>query len=122
MRPIRMPQAKETPLNSRRRFIQVLPALGVAAALPARAAPFEDDDPFVLPLVKETDRTAIQLGYVLDAARADKEKYPNWQAGQSCVSCRDFGGKPTDRAAGCILFPGRVMTAGWCNMYFKRAA
>jgi hypothetical protein len=113
---------EENIVNSRRRFIRILPALGLAAGLSARAAaPSEDDDPFLLPLVKETDKTALELGYVLDATRADKVKYSNYQPGQSCVSCRDFSGKPTDRAAGCILFPGRVMAAGWCNMYAKRS-
>jgi hypothetical protein len=99
--------------TSRRRFIQIIPAAGVAL-LASRAAHAA--------MVDENDPQAKALGYVADATKADKAKYKQYAAGQDCGNCALYQGKPTDAAAGCALFPGKQVAAkGWCSAYAKKA-
>ena len=63
-------------MNSRRSFIQILPVTG-AALFAARFALAADVDP--------KDAQATALGYVVDATKADKAKYPQYAAGQTCT-------------------------------------
>jgi hypothetical protein len=75
-----------------------------------------------LPLVDPKDPTAVSLGYVADAAKADKAKFPKFAAGQHCGNCSLFQGKPTDATGGCPIFAGKsVHSAGWCSAYVKKA-
>jgi hypothetical protein len=75
-----------------------------------------------LPFVDPKDPTAVSLGYVADAAKADKAKFPKFAAGQHCGNCSLFQGKPTDAAGGCPIFAGKsVHSAGWCSAYVKKA-
>lgn len=99
--------------TSRRQFIQIVPLAGAAllAGRPAFAA-----------MVDENDAQAKALGYVADAAKADKAKYKQYAAGQLCSNCALYQGKPTDAAGGCALFPGKqVAGKGWCSAYAKKA-
>jgi hypothetical protein len=103
-------------MTTRRAFIQILPLAG-AAALCANAA-FAADAPKVDP----KDPQAAALGYVLDAAKADKAKYPKYAAGQACGGCQLFQGKPADAYASCALFGGKqVAGKAWCSAYVKKA-
>jgi len=103
-------------MTTRRAFIQILPLAGAAAlcANAALAAGVASVDP--------KDPQAVALGYVPDAAKADKAKYPKYAAGQACGSCQLYQGKPADAAAPCALFGGKqVAGKGWCSAYVKKA-
>jgi hypothetical protein len=99
-------------MTSRRTFIQVLPAAG-AALLCASAAQAVEVDP--------KDPQAVALGYVADATKVDKAKYPKYAAGQNCATCQLYQGKPTDVTAPCPLFAGKSVAAkGWCSAWIKK--
>ena len=66
-------------------------SFGVASLARADAAPVDPKDP-----------TAVQLGYVTDATKADKAKIPKYAAGQECGNCGLYQG-----AAGSAQGPGR---------------
>jgi hypothetical protein len=75
-----------------------------------------------LPLVDPKDPTAATLGYVADASKVDKAKFPKFAAGQQCNNCTLWQGKPTDATAGCSIFPGKAVHAkGWCTAWVKKA-
>jgi hypothetical protein len=102
-------------MTSRRQFIQIVPVTGLAllAGRSALAA---------APMVDEKDPQAAALGFVADAAKADKAKYKNYAAGQNCGSCQLFQGKATDPAGMCPLFAGKqVAPKSWCSAYAKKA-
>ena len=102
-------------MTSRRQFIQIVPVAGAAmlAVRPAIAQPA---------MVGEKDPQAVALGYVADATKADKAKYKNYAAGQSCANCALYTGKAGDAGGPCGLFPGKQVSAkGWCSAYAKKA-
>jgi hypothetical protein len=73
-------------------------------------------------LVDEKDAQAIALGYVADAKRVDTKKFPKFAASQNCSNCALYQGKPSDKAAGCPLFAGKLVAgAGWCSAWAKKA-
>ena len=71
--------------------------------------------------VSESDPQAKSLGYVANAAKADKAKFPKFAAGQNCGNCSLYQGK--GGASGpCPIFAGKdVAAAGWCSAYVKKA-
>ncbi|NDF03688.1 MAG: iron permease [Betaproteobacteria bacterium] len=71
-------------------------------------------------MVAETDPQAKSLGYVADATKADKAKFPKYAAGQHCGNCALY--QPKDaKAGGCPLFAGKqVANAGWCSAWAKK--
>ena len=70
----------------------------------------------------EADPQAKALGYLLDASKTDKAKFPKYAAGQACNSCTLFQGKASDTAGGCALFAGKqVAGKGWCSAWAKKA-
>ena len=104
---------------SRRRFFvgagTAIGAAALAGVLPRQA---RADD---LPHLSPTDATAQTLGYVEDATKADKAKYPTYAAGNSCANCNFFQGG-TAAWGGCQLFPGKaVASKGWCSAHAKKA-
>jgi hypothetical protein len=102
-------------MTSRRRFIQIVPVAG-AALLGARTASAQAD------MVGEKDPQAVALGYVADTNKADKAKYKNWAATQSCANCGLYQGKATDPTAVCPLFGTKKVAAkGWCSAWVKKA-
>lgn len=77
--------------------------------------------------------TAVALGYVHDATKADVVKFPKKAAadgaGQLCSNCMFAVGAAKAVAGqegqwvGCQLFPGKVVNnAGWCNSWTKKPA
>jgi hypothetical protein len=103
-------------MRNRRQFIQIVPFAG-AALCSAGFAQAQAN------LLNEKDAAAANLGYVADAAKADRAKYKNWAAGQTCANCALFQGKAGDAAAACPLFAGKVVSSkGWCSAYAKKAA
>jgi hypothetical protein len=100
-------------MTSRRSFIQVVPVAGVAL-LGSRLVFAAELDP--------KDPQAAALGYVTDATKADKVKFPKYAAGQDCASCQLYQGKAGDATGPCPLFAGKTVTAkGWCSAYLKKA-
>ena len=96
----------------RRVFLMTLAASGAALATGAQAQA----------LLDEKDAQAIALGYVADAKRVDTKKFPKFAAGQLCSNCALYQGKPTDKAAGCPLFAGKLVAGpGWCSAWAKKA-
>jgi len=74
------------------------------------------------PRLAENDAVAKALGYVHDAAKADKGKFTNWKAGEICSGCVQFKGKSSDAWGPCQIFPGKVVDAkGWCSAWQKKA-
>ena len=103
-------------MNSRRQFMQLAAVSGVAV-LAGREALAAD-----APILDEKDPQAVALGYVTDATKANKAKFPSYMAGQQCANCSFFQGKPTDALGPCPLYGGkRVSSKGWCSAYAKKA-
>ena len=100
-------------MTTRRTFIQIVPTAGLAL-LAARHVVAAELDP--------KDPQAAALGYVTDATKADKSKFPKYAAGQDCVTCQLYQGKAGDASGGCPLFAGKTVAAkGWCSAYAKKA-
>jgi High potential iron-sulfur protein len=96
----------------RRVFLMTLGACGAALATGAQAQAMLD----------EKDAQAVALGYVADAKRVDVKKFPKFVAGQNCINCALYQGKPADKAGGCPLFGAKqVAGAGWCSAWAKKA-
>lgn len=73
-------------------------------------------------MLAETDAQAKALGYVADATKADKVKFPKFAAGQNCANCALYQGKAGAAAGPCPLFAGKQVAAkGWCSAYAKKA-
>ena len=103
-------------MTSRRSFIQILPLAG-ALALGARSA-FAADTAMVDP----KDPQAAALGFVTDATKADKARFPKYAAGQDCGGCQLFQGKAGDASGACALFAGKKVPAkAWCSAFTKKA-
>ncbi len=100
-------------MQSRRKFIQIVPVAG-AALLAGREA-------FAQAKLEESDAQAKALGYAHDASKVDKTKQPKWAAGQNCANCQLYQGKAADAWGGCPLFAGKqVAGKGWCSAWVKK--
>jgi hypothetical protein len=74
------------------------------------------------PALDEKDPQAVALGYVADASRANKAKYPNFAAGQMCSTCQLYQGKAGAAMGPCPIYSGKQVAAkGWCSAYVKKA-
>ena len=101
-------------MNTRRNFIRMVPVAG--AGLLAGTAAWSQA------AVDEKDAMAVSLGYVSDATKADKAKYPKYAAGQACHACALFQGKAGAATGPCPIFQGKLVSAkGWCSAYAKKA-
>jgi hypothetical protein len=104
-------------MTSRRHFIRIAACSG--AALLASHEVLAADPP----LVDEKDPQAAALGYVADASRVNKAKYPNYAAGQICGNCQFYQGKAGTAQAPCTILGGKQVAAkGWCSAWAKKAA
>ncbi len=107
--------------------VEAAPAAPVAAtpapAAPVAATPAPAAAAATGPMVDEKDATAVALGYVSNASKADKAKYTQYAAGQHCGNCSLYQGATPSEAGGCPLYPGKqVSSQGWCSSYVKKAA
>lgn len=101
-------------MTTRRRVMQLLPA--AAALLAVRSVSAQ------APLLDEKDPQAVALGYVADAAKVDKTKFPKFAADQICGNCQLYTGPAAAAAGPCALFVGKSVAAkGWCSAYVKKA-
>lgn len=99
-------------MQHRRTFLWLLPAAALGAGA-VRAA---------TPMVDEKDATAASLGYVADAARADKTKFKQYAAGQACSNCQLYQGAAGSASGPCPIYGGKSVAAkGWCSAYVKKA-
>lgn len=100
--------------TTRREFIvaSLGSAVGLCAALAASHDARADDK------LSESDPAAKAVGYVTVAAKADKARFPDFKAGQTCSNCSLFQGNPADAWGGCTLFGTKqVAGGGWCSSY-----
>jgi High potential iron-sulfur protein len=101
--------------RSRRDWLKGL-ALGAtavlgAAALPPRRSPAAD-----AVKLDVHDPAAMSLGYVENASRVDRKKYPQFVAGSNCENCLQLQGKPGNNYRPCSLFQGKLVSvSGWCS-------
>jgi hypothetical protein len=105
--------------SSRRSFIALAGVTGAALLAGIRPALAQGG---AMPHLAESDPTAKALGYVEDASKVDKTKFPAYKAGAHCATCNFFQGKPTDAYAPCQIFPGKSVAAkGWCASHSPKA-
>ena len=102
-------------MTTRRAILHWVPALGVsvlAGKTSAQAAkPVDEKEP-----------QAVALGYVTDAKRVDKAKFPNYAPPQSCATCQLYTAPATAATGPCTIFAGRpVAGAGWCSAFVAKA-
>ena len=104
-------------MTSRRNFLHLIPAAGAALAGARVAA----QTPAKQPMVDEKDPQAVSLGYVADAKRVDKAKFPKYAPPQHCAICQFYQGQPTAATAPCTIFAGKgVAGPGWCSAYVAK--
>lgn len=98
-------------MPSRRRFISLMPLVGLATLARAQAPALDPKDP-----------AAIAQGYVVDATKVDKAKYPKYAAGQSCANCALYQGAAGSASGPCPIYSNKLVPAkAWCNVYVKKA-
>jgi hypothetical protein len=111
----------ERPGRSRRSFI-TLAGVTSAAVLVGVRPTLGLAQGGASPHVAESDPTAKALGYVEDASKVDKTKFPSYKAGAHCATCNFFQGKAADAYAPCQIFPGKSVNAkGWCASHSPKA-
>lgn len=104
-------------MASRRSFLKLSTASGLAVACGVAAA-----QP-AAPMLSEKDAQAMALGYVADAGRADKTRFPKYAPEQKCATCQLYQGPPTAATAPCAIFGGKAVAGpGWCSAWVARKA
>ena len=102
-------------MTTRRAILHWVPAAGVA--LVAGRAHAQAGK-----AVDEKEPQAVSLGYVTDAARVDKAKFPKYAAGQQCSSCQFYTAAANAASGPCTIFGGRAVAGpGWCSAFVKKA-
>lgn len=100
-------------MTSRRHFVALLPLAGSASLLRAQAPG---------PVLDPKDPQAASLGYVVDATKADKAKFPKYAAGQACGNCQLYQGAAGSTQGPCPIFQNKQVAAkGWCSAWVKKA-
>jgi hypothetical protein len=101
-------------MTTRRTILRWVPAASIS--LLAGKASAQAGKP-----VDEKEPQAAALGYVTDATRADKTKFPKYAAPQHCGNCQFYQGAATAATAPCTIFAGRpVAGPGWCSAYVAK--
>ena len=99
------------------------PAPAPVAAAPVPAASPAPAVTATGALLDEKDPQAVALGYVSDATKTDKTKWPKYADGQNCANCALYQGAAGSAQGGCPLFPGKQVSAkAWCSAWAKKAA
>jgi len=108
--------------HTRRSFIGLAGVTGAAALVGIRPALTLAQGGAAAPHLTESDPTAKALGYVEDAGKVDKTKFPSYKAGAHCATCNFFQGKPADEYGPCQIFPGKAVAGkGWCASHSPKA-
>jgi hypothetical protein len=124
-----MPSSDEPPvLSSRRGILRLLGAAGAllagigAAPVLAQSAAAPKGGGKELPHLSTDNPTAQALGYVEDASKVDKTKFPAYKPGARCGNCNFFQGSAGQQYGPCQIFPGNsVNAAGWCASHSPKA-
>lgn len=67
--------------------------------------------------LKEDEPLAKEFNYVIDAAKVDGHKFPDFKAGDRCSKCQIYEDGANDMG-GCAIFPGKLVAAGgWCSSF-----
>ena len=104
-------------MKSRRQFLRLVPLAAIPAATPWAVAQDQSKP------VSESEPQAVSLGYVTDAKRADKAKFPKYAPPQHCATCQFYQAAATAPTGPCTIFAGRgVAGPGWCSAYVAKAA
>jgi hypothetical protein len=104
-------------MTTRRRFLRLSTSSGLALACGSSLAQTP------APVLNEAEPQAQALGYVADAARVDKAKFPKYVQGQRCAACQLYQAPPATPMAPCAIFAGKqVAGPGWCSAFVPRAA
>jgi hypothetical protein len=107
--------------GSRRRFLALAGVTGAAVLVGIRPEPALAQGG-ALPHLAESDPTAKALGYVEDASKVDKAKFPTFKPGAHCATCNFYQGKAADAYGPCQIFPGKsVAGKGWCASHSPKA-
>ena len=112
----------DRPGRSRRSFIALAGVTSAAVLAGVRPALSFAQGGAAAPHLAESDPTAKALGYVEDAGKVDKSKFPAFKPGAHCATCNFFQGKPSDAYGPCQIFPGKSVNAkGWCASHSPKA-
>jgi hypothetical protein len=102
-------------MTTRRTVLHIVPAIG-ASVIAGSARAQANAKP-----VDEKEAQAVALGYVTDAKRVDKAKFPKYAPPQHCAICQFYQGAATAATAPCTIFGGRpVAGPGWCSAYVAK--
>jgi High potential iron-sulfur protein len=108
--------------RSRRNFLALAGVTGAAVLVGIRPETTLAQAGAALPHLSESDPTAKALGYVEDASKVDKTKFPSMKPGARCATCNFYQGKAADSFGPCQIFPGKsVSGAGWCAAHSPKA-
>jgi hypothetical protein len=112
----------DRPGRSRRSFIALAGVTSAAVLAGVRPAISFAQGGAAAPHLAESDPTAKALGYVEDASKVDKTKFPAFKPGAHCATCNFFQGKASDAYGPCQIFPGKAVSGkGWCASYSPKA-
>jgi hypothetical protein len=101
-------------MTTRRTILQWVPAASVALFAGEAAAQPKPVD--------EKEPQAVALGYVTDAKRVDKAKFPKYAPPQRCAICQFYTAPATAPMGPCTIFASRpVAGPGWCSAYVAKA-
>jgi|EndMetStandDraft_4_1072995.scaffolds.fasta_scaffold226088_1 hypothetical protein len=104
-------------MNPRRQLLKFIPLSGLATL--SRWTVAQD----AAKAVTESEPQAQSLGYVTDASRADKARFPKYAPPQHCGTCQFYQAAATAPSGPCTLFAGRsVAGPGWCSAYVAKTA
>ena len=108
---------KVNAMPSRRVFLQLVPPAGAVLVVTGARAQTQ------APMVDEKDPQAAALGYVADAKRVDKAKFPKYAPPQHCAVCQLYQAPATAPTGPCAIFGGKqVAGPGWCSAYVPKPA
>lgn len=101
------------PLHLSRRDLLAVLVLGGGALAPLTRTRAD-----TAPRVDPKDPAAQALGYVENAARVDRQKYPSYVPGSTCDNCLQLEGKPGNEYRPCKIFQSKlVAVGGWCTAW-----
>ncbi len=91
--------------------------LGALAADKKGAGKKAIDPPAGQAEASPSDALVGAIGYIPDATKVDKKKYPQYKAGQACGKCALYT-KLNDGWGKCqMIANGVVRTSGWCGSF-----
>ena len=112
----------DRPGRSRRSFLALAGVTSAAVLAGVRPTSSFAQGGAAAPHLSESDPTAKALGYVEDASKVDKTKFPAYKAGAHCATCNFFQGKAGDAYGPCQIFPGKAVSSkGWCASHSPKA-